>query len=78
VCSGELRHEKEFGLVSHAGNVTQAWLTGLLPATAYDITVRAKTRHKEAGHSSDTLTVATPSGRPHRPIINKSYQESIL
>ena len=49
VCGGDVRHEKEFGVVSFGGNVTQAWLNNLLPATAYDVTVSAKTRHKEAG-----------------------------
>ncbi len=45
-CGNEARHEKEFRLVSGGGNVTEAWLENLTPATSYDVTVRAQTRHK--------------------------------
>ncbi len=51
-CGSEARHEKEFGVVSFGGNETRAWIKNLMPATTYDITVRAKTRHKEPGWNS--------------------------
>ena len=73
-CSNEPRHEKEFRLISDGGQVTRAWLQHLTPATTYDVTVRAKTRHQNVGHPADVMTVSTPSGRPHQPVINKSYQ----
>lgn len=45
-CGTEVRHEKEFRLVSSGGgNVTEALLEGLTPATSYDVTIRAQTRH---------------------------------
>ena len=73
-CANEPRHEKEFSLFSSGGQVTRAWLQHLTPATTYDVTVRAKTRHKDAGHPADVITVTTPNGKPHKPVINKSYQ----
>ncbi len=74
VCGKEVRHEQEFGLVAKADNVTRVWIENLSPATTYDVTVRAKTRHSHHGHPSDALTVSTPSGRPHKPTIEKAYQ----
>ena len=57
ICAGEVRHEKEFGVVSFGGNVSHAWLEKLVPATTYDVTIRAKTRHKEAGKSFGLIDI---------------------
>ena len=58
ICAGEVRHEKEFGVVSFGGNVSHAWLEKLVPATTYDVTIRAKTRHKEAGKNFGLIDIA--------------------
>jgi len=72
-CVKEARHEKEYDVIT-AGHNTKIWLEGLSPFSHYDVTVRAKTRHTEIGHPSDTLTFATPTGKPNKPIIKKTFQ----